>query len=108
MHVQKHAASLPVVDHGDGPDERGASRFAPELVFVMRLESTTPKSPRVCPKTGWNRVNATTRMGHRKSPRSARIGLGGTRFHELFSLCKTPPFVSWPFVDTAEVRRLAC
>jgi hypothetical protein len=28
-HVGKHAASLPIVDHGNGPDERCPSSFAP-------------------------------------------------------------------------------
>jgi hypothetical protein len=50
-HVRKQAASLPVVDHGHGPDERGPSRFAPVSLDNLAVVSTSLDDI-VCPRAG--------------------------------------------------------
>jgi hypothetical protein len=40
-HVRKYAASLPVVHHGHGPDERCPSSFAPVSLDNLAVVSTS-------------------------------------------------------------------
>jgi hypothetical protein len=40
-HVRKHAASLPVIDHGHGPDERCPSSFAPVSLDNLAVVPTS-------------------------------------------------------------------